>query len=173
MYNFYLQRYQLKHPRLRGGGGALRLYKQKYSPPFLAHLGKGHVSFCHHLASVVVRPSVVRRKLPFNSSPLKPLNQIKPNLAGMVPGWVSFKIGFDSPALHSRWLLLLKIEISSNFHCCFILNQNELKFSLQLHGNEQFNIYSVFFCEIFFQPIYTDYANQAYFDKRSHLNLLL
>ena len=26
----------------------------------LAHLAKGHVSFCHHLASVV-RPSVVRR----------------------------------------------------------------------------------------------------------------
>jgi hypothetical protein len=24
-----------------------------------------------------------------------------------------------------------------------------------------------------FQPIYTDYANWAYFDKRSHLNLLL
>jgi hypothetical protein len=32
----------------------------------------------------------------------------------MVPGWVPFKIVFDSPALHSRWLLLLKIEISSN-----------------------------------------------------------
>jgi hypothetical protein len=25
----------------------------------------------------------------------------------------------------------------------------------------------------FEKPIYTDYANQAYFDKRSHLNLLL
>jgi hypothetical protein len=33
-----------------------------------------------------------------------------------------------SPALHSKWLLLLKIEISLivNFH--FITNQNELKF---------------------------------------------
>jgi hypothetical protein len=49
----------------------------------------------------------------FKSSPLKPLNQIKPNLAGMAPGWVSFKIVSDRPALHSRWLLLLKIEISS------------------------------------------------------------
>jgi hypothetical protein len=39
--------------------------------------------------------------------------QIKPNLAGMVPGWFPFKIVSDSPALHSRWLLLLKIEISS------------------------------------------------------------
>jgi hypothetical protein len=42
----------------------------------------------------------------------KPLNQIKPNLAGMVSGWVPFKIVSDSPALHSRWLLLLKIEIA-------------------------------------------------------------
>jgi hypothetical protein len=55
-------------------------------------------------------------------------NQIKPNLAGMVPGWVPFKIMSDSPALHSRWLLLLKIEISSIVHCCFIINQNELQF---------------------------------------------
>jgi hypothetical protein len=54
------------------------------------------------------------------SSPLKHLNQIKPNLAGMVP----FKIVSDSPALHSRWLLLLKIEISSIVHCCFSINQN-------------------------------------------------
>ena len=30
------------------------------------------------------------------------------------------------------------------------------------------------FClKFFFQPIYTDYANLEYFDKRSHLNLLL
>jgi hypothetical protein len=29
----------------------------------------------------------------------------------MVPGWVPFKNVFDSPALYSRWLLLLKIEI--------------------------------------------------------------
>jgi hypothetical protein len=46
--------------------------------------------------------------LTFKSS-LKLLNQIKANLAG----WVPFKIVSNSPALHSRWLLLLKIEISS------------------------------------------------------------
>ena len=62
----------------------------------------------------------------------------------MVPGWVSFKIVSDSPTLHSRWLLLLKIEISSIVHCCFSISQNELKFYLQLHGKEYFNIYSVF-----------------------------
>jgi hypothetical protein len=38
---------------------------------------------------------------------------IKPNLAGMVPGLVPFKIVSDSPALHSRWPLLLKIEIAA------------------------------------------------------------
>jgi hypothetical protein len=31
----------------------------------------------------------------------------------------------------------------------------------------------IILCEIIFQLIYTDYANYAYFDKRSHLNFLL
>jgi hypothetical protein len=43
-------------------------------------------------------------------------NLVKPNLAGMVPAWVPFKIVSDSPTLHSRWLLLLKIYISSIVH---------------------------------------------------------
>jgi hypothetical protein len=60
-------------------------------------------------------------------NPLKPLNQITPNLAGMVLGWIPFKIVSDSPALHSIWLLLLKIEISSIVHYCISINQNELK----------------------------------------------
>jgi hypothetical protein len=30
-----------------------------------------------------------------------------------------------------------------------------------------------FSVKFFFQPIYTDYANWAYFDKRSHSNILL
>jgi hypothetical protein len=34
-------------------------------------------------------------------------------LAVMVLGWSPFNIVSDSPAFHSRWLLLLKIEISS------------------------------------------------------------
>ena len=34
----------------------------------------------------------------------------------MVLGWVPFKIVSDSPALHLRWLLLLKIEISWIVH---------------------------------------------------------
>jgi hypothetical protein len=39
-----------------------------------------------------------------------------------------FTIMSDSLALHSRWLMLQKIEMSSIVHCCFILNQNEVKF---------------------------------------------
>jgi hypothetical protein len=44
---------------------------------------------------------------------------------GMVLGWALFKIVSDSPALHSRWQLLLKIEMSSIVHCCFSIIQNE------------------------------------------------
>ena len=82
------------------------------------------------------------------SSPLKPLNQIKPNLAGMVPGWVPFKIVSDSPALHSRWPLLLKIEISSNGLNCSILSQNVPKFELYKHNDELFNMYYRIFYEL-------------------------
>jgi branched-subunit amino acid transport protein AzlD len=35
---------------------------------------------------------------------------------------------FVLTVLRSRWLLLLKIEISSIVHCCFSISQNELKF---------------------------------------------
>ena len=59
---------------------------------------------------------------------MKPLNQIKANLAGMVLGWSPFNIVSDSPTLHSKWLLLLKIEISLVVNFLFIINQNELKF---------------------------------------------
>jgi hypothetical protein len=44
----------------------------------------------------------------------------------MVLGWSPFNIMSDSPALHSKWLLLLKIEISLVVNFCFITNQNEL-----------------------------------------------
>jgi hypothetical protein len=52
------------------------------------------------------------------------LNEIKPNLAGMVPGWVPFKIVSISAVLYPRWPPLLKIEISSNGQNCSILCQN-------------------------------------------------
>jgi hypothetical protein len=42
----------------------------------------------------------------------------------------------DSPALHSKWLLLLKIEISLVVNFCFITNQKELKRILQKYDLE-------------------------------------
>ena len=49
---------------------------------------KGQVSYCHHLASVVV----VRRKLFQRSSPLKVLYQWKPNLVWIITRVSGFKI---------------------------------------------------------------------------------
>ena len=66
----------------------------------------------------------------------------------MVPGWVPFKIVSDSPALHSRWLLLLKIEISSNRQNCSILSQNVPKFELYEHNDELFSMYDRIFYEL-------------------------
>jgi hypothetical protein len=47
----------------------------------------------------------------------------------MVLGWSPFNSVSDSSALLSKWLLLLKIEISLFVIFCFITNQNELKFN--------------------------------------------
>ena len=33
---------------------------------------------------------ILIKEITFKSSPLKPVNQIKPNEAGVVPGWVPF-----------------------------------------------------------------------------------
>ena len=67
---------------------------------------KGHVSYCYHLASVVV----VRRKLFKKSSPLKVLDQWKPNLVWIITMLSSFKI-VSGDALHQlTGPLLLKIE---------------------------------------------------------------
>ena len=74
---------------------------------------KGHVSYSHHLASVVVvrRPSsVVRRKLFQKSSPLKVLDQWKPNLVWIIIRVSSFKIVSGDAVHQPTWPLLLKIE---------------------------------------------------------------
>jgi Leucine-rich repeat (LRR) protein len=55
----------------------------------------------------------------------------------------------DSPALHSRWPLLLKIEIFSNAQNCSILSQKVPKFELYKHNDELLNIYyGIFYEEI-------------------------
>jgi hypothetical protein len=81
-------------------------------------------------------------KLKKKSSPLKLLSQSQPNFAEMILGWSPLKIVSDSPALHSRWPLLLKIEISSNGLNCSILSQNVPKFELYKHNDELFNMYN-------------------------------
>ena len=73
---------------------------------------KGQVSYCHHLASVIVvrRPSVVRRKLFQKSSPLKVQDQRKPNLVWIITRMSSFKIVSGDAVHQPTWPLLLKIE---------------------------------------------------------------
>ncbi len=83
---------------------------------FLAHLAKGHVSFSHHLASVVVvvrRPSSVvclRWTLSWKSSPLKLLNRIWWNLVKSIFGMSTTKGMSDMAANQKTWPPLLKIE---------------------------------------------------------------
>ena len=74
------------------------------APFFSSPDPKGHVSYCHHLASVVLR------KLFQKSSPLKVLDQWKPNLVWIITRVSSFKI-VSGDAVHQPTLpLLLKIE---------------------------------------------------------------
>jgi hypothetical protein len=64
------------------------------------------VSYCHHSTSV----SVVPRRLFQKSSPLKVLNQWKPNLVRIITRVSSFKIVSDDAMHQATWPLLLKIE---------------------------------------------------------------
>ena len=81
----------------------------------------------------------------------------------MVPGWVPFKIVSNSPALHSRWLQLLKIEISSNGQNCSILSQNVPKFELYKHNDELFNMYYMIFYELW---TFADFDRLCKLEKR-------
>ena len=91
----------------------------------------------------------------------------------MVPGWVPFKIVSDSPTLHSKWPLLLKIEISSNGQNCSILSQNVPKFELCKHNDELFSIYYRIFYELW---TFADFDRLCILEKRGNeikKNLLL
>ena len=62
-----------------------------------------------------------------------------------------------------------KKKINANRSQIFLTCGSKHTFFLDLSSftyNQSFSV------EFFVQPKYTDYANQAYFDKRSHLNLL-
>ena len=64
------------------------------------------MSYCHHLASVVV----IRRKLFQKSSPLKVLDHWKPNLVRIITRVSSFKIVSGDAVHQPTWPLLIKIE---------------------------------------------------------------
>ena len=81
----------------------------------------------------------------------------------MVPGWVPFKIVSDSPALHWRWPLLLKIIISSNGQNCSILSQNVPKFELCKHNDELYSIYYRIFYELW---TFADFDRLCKLEKR-------
>jgi hypothetical protein len=72
---------------------------------------KGAIQGPFHQSLVAIGPVVSHKKIKI---------QIKQNLTGMVPWSVPFKIVSDSHALHPRWPLLIKIEISSNGQNCSI-----------------------------------------------------
>jgi hypothetical protein len=78
-------------------------------------------------------------------------------MAGMIPGWVPFKIVCDSPAFHPRWPPLLKIDISSNGQNCFILSQIVPKCELYKHNDLTYIM--GFFMNFGLLLILTDYAN--------------
>jgi hypothetical protein len=69
----------------------------------------------------------------------------------------------NMPNLHNRYTLAER-NISSNFNCGYMAMSRITHYYYNILG---------FSVKFFFQPIYTDYANLAYFDKRSHLNLFL
>jgi hypothetical protein len=58
----------------------------------------------------------------FNSSHL----EWRAGLSDTILKWDYPRTIYPSQIWFARWLLLLKIEISSFVHCCFIINQNEL-----------------------------------------------
>ena len=102
----------------RGGILSVEQYlKTPFTVIFSSPGPKGQVSFSHHLASVVRRPSsVVRRPSSVvvnfykKSSPLKLLGQIKPNLATIIIGVSSLKNVWRDPVVQPRWPPRLKIE---------------------------------------------------------------
>ena len=112
----------------------------KFIPGFYLTRPLGHVSYCRHFSSVVCRPSSVRPStfhiLIFSSETTGP---------------IATKLWWNGPWMapfHSRWPLLLKIEISSNGQNCSILSQNVPKFELYKHKDELFNMYYRIFYEL-------------------------
>ena len=104
------------------------------SPLFSSPDPKGHVSYCHHWASVVCRPSSVVRPLTFhiliNSS--KATGPIWTKLWWNGPWMAPFQNCVRWSRLPTKMAAKLKIKKRGDeiliVHCCFSISQNELKF---------------------------------------------
>ena len=80
-------------------------------------------------------------------------------------GCSSFNIVTGIPTLHSRWWLLLNIEISLIFYCCFIIGK---KWTHIFHYSYM-AMHSLTYH--FFQPIYTDYRMHILREKKNHIKI--
>ena len=128
---------------------------------FLAHLA---FRPCELLPSLFVRPSAFHILI-FSSETTGP---IPTKLWWNGPWMAPFQNCARWSRLPTKMATKLKIEKRgdeilivhcSNFNCSYMAWSSLT--------------YVLGFCvKFFFQSIYTDYANWAYFDKRSHLNLL-
>jgi hypothetical protein len=97
--------------------------------PFLAHLAKGHVSFCHHLASVVRLSVRTSETLIFSSETTGP---IAAKLCWNGICMALFQNCVRWSRLPTKMAAKLRIEKRggeiSIVHCCYNTSQNELKF---------------------------------------------
>ena len=81
---------------------------------FLAHLAKGHVSYCHHLVSVIV---VIRHSrlssslIIFQNSSLKLLDQLELNLVWVYLGVSCIELVWGFLIRQKTWPSLLKIVV--------------------------------------------------------------
>ena len=102
---------------------------------FSSHsLPLGHVSYCHHLSSVVCRPSVNISH--FN----QPLRNHRANCNQTL-----VELSLDGP-LPKLCPVIPTTKMSSNFNCSYM-------------ARSSLTYISGFSVKFFFQPIYTDYAN--------------
>jgi hypothetical protein len=106
------------------------------APIFRSPDSKGHMSYCHHWASVV-RPSLTFHILINSSDAIGP---IWTKLWWNGPWMTPFQIYVWWSRLPTKMTAKLKIEKRGDailiVHCCFSISQNELKFKLQLHSKE-------------------------------------
>ena len=96
------------------------------SAPFLAHLAKDHVSFCHHLASVVRRKLSNLNLLLRNHRANCNQTLVKWSLDGPLP-----KLCTTIPTSNQYGRQARNRKKGDEIlivHCCFSICQNELKF---------------------------------------------